>query len=76
MFLKNHSLGHWGAFLPNCFSYVELQKEQADVEITKRQLQSGKKIKNVHDPVQILRDDEMFNMVSSYQKQFEDDVIL
>ena len=53
-----------------------MQKEQADVEIMKRQLQLGQKVRKNPDPKRILKEEEMYAMVSVYDQQFEDDEVL
>lgn len=53
-----------------------MQKEQADVEIMKRQLQLGQKVRKNPDPKRILKEEEMYAMVSDYDQHFEDDEVL
>ena len=49
-----------------------VQKEQADVEIQKRQLQLGQKVRKNQDPQRINREQEMVNIVSTYEEHFDE----
>ena len=62
---------------PSLYAFLrEMQKEQADVEIMKRQLQLGQKVRKNPDPKRILKEEEMYAMVSDYDQHFEDDEVL
>ena len=62
---------------PSFYNFlVELQKEQADVEILIRQLQLGQKIRKYRDPKRKMIEEKIANIVSKYNEYIENNDIL
>lgn len=62
---------------PSLYAFLgDLQKEQADVEIMKRQLLLGQKVKKNPDPKRIIREEEMLNIILHYDEDYQKETVL